>query len=243
MGINIKLMSEVAYLTLQKNPLDVYHGILNHSEDGSWIKEYLGFEPYEEKEYRIEDFQLQDKKNNNEAMLDNSIILYEHLKDLPRYILCNPRFWAWIVFEKAYKAAQSSSKITGETFISSTWLITNARRSLMLGVISRFFFMVQISIDNSSSDKYELTKYLFSNAETYRNFCYRNIGMLKNVTLAVIRAQMDICSQLNISLINKQSAAMVKEASKIGSVMLVDIMTQDEIYTILYPKFMKIASF
>ena len=113
----------------------------------------------------------------------------------------------------------------------------------MLGVISRFFFMVQISIDNSSSDKYELTKYLFSNAETYRNFCYRNIGMLKNVTLAVIRAQMDICSQLNISLINKQSAAMVKEASKIGSVMLVDIMTQDEIYTILYPKFMKIASF
>ena len=84
MGINIKLMSEVAYLTLQKNPLDVYHGILNHSEDGSWIKEYLGFEPYEEKEYRIEDFQLQDKKNNNEAMLDNSIILYEHLKDLPR---------------------------------------------------------------------------------------------------------------------------------------------------------------
>ncbi|MDE6655703.1 MAG: hypothetical protein K2J85_01785, partial [Anaeroplasmataceae bacterium] len=127
-------------------------------------------------------------------------------------------------------------------YVSSTWLITNARRSLMLGVISRFFFMVHVSVDETKADKYELTKFLLANAETYRNFCYRNMGMLKNVTLAVIRAQKDICERFKINLVNKQSAEMVKETSKIGSVMLIDVMTEAEIYAIIYPKFLQIAS-
>ena len=236
METNIKFMKEAAYITLQKNPEEVYNQILNHPKDSSWIREYLGFDPYETKEYSIEDFHL--KPSND---IENSIILYEHLNHLPKYILCNPRFWAWITFEKAYEVAQTSSNLTSSSLISSIWLINNSRRSLMLGAISRFFFMVQISVDEAKKDKYELTKYLLTNAETYRNFCYRNMGMLKNVTLAVIRAQKDICERLNITLVNKQSAEMVKEASKIGSVMLIDVMTQEEVYEIIYPKFLKIA--
>lgn len=241
MEINIKFMKEAAYITLQKNPEEVYNHILNHPLDSSWLKEYLGFEPYEVKEYSIEDFKLKASKNYGEVIFENSVLLYEHLKHLPRYILCNPRFWAWITFEKAYEAAQSSTHLSSSTQISSTWLITTSRRSLMLGIISRFFFLVQVSVDETRKDKYELTKYLITNAETYRNFCYRNMGMLKNVTLAVIQAQRDICKQLKMTLLNKQSAEMVKEASKIGSVMLIDVMSQEEIYQIILPKFLKIA--
>lgn len=242
MEINIKMMTEAAYLTLQKNPEDVYNNILNHPLDCLWLEEYLGGNPFEEKKYSIEDFELIHNGNDSEVVLENSITLYEHLNHLPRYILCNPRFWAWITFEKAYQEAQNSSKITGGAFISSTWLITSSRRSLLLGVISRFFFMVQMSVDETKPDKYALTEYLMSNAETYRNLCYRNFGMLKNVTLAVIRVQKDICEKFRITLVNKQSAAMVKETSKIGSVMLMDIMTEEEIYAILYPKFVMIAA-
>lgn len=241
MEINIKLMSEVAYITLQKNPEDVYQNILKHPEDASWLQEYFGTRPYEEKEYLIEDFELEISEDNNEILFKNSITIYKHFKHLPRYILCNPRFWAWVTFEKAYKEAQRTSKVTGADLVSSTWLITNSRRSLMLGVISRSFFLVQMSVDESKENPYELTKYLLTNLETYRNFCYRNMGMLKNVTRSVIRAQKDICEKFGISLVNKQSAAMVKETSKIGSVMLMDVMTEEEIYEIIYPKFVKIA--
>lgn len=240
METNIKFMKEAAYITLQKNPEEVYNQILNNPTDSSWIREYLGFDPYEIKEYSIEDFHL-NPSNDNRTVFENSVILYEHLNHLPRYILCNPRFWAWITFEKAFEVAQSASNLTSSSLISSIWLIANSRRSLMLGAISRFFFMVQISVDETKKDKYELTKYLLTNAETYRNLCYRNMGMLKNVTLAVIRAQKDICERLNITLVNKQSAEMVKETSKIGSVMLIDVMTQEEIYEIIFPKFLKIA--
>ena len=241
MEINIKMMSEVAFLTLQKNADDVFHQIMVHPLDSLWIRDYLGFNPYEEKEYCIEDFELKSAENYNKVLFENSIILYEHLKHLPRYILCNPRFWAWITFEKAYKAAQKSGDLSGPSIISSIWLLTNTRRSLMLGAVSRYFFMVQMSVDETKKDPYELTKYLVLNMETYRSFCYRNMGMLKNVTLAVIRAQKDICQKYNITLTNKQSAAMIKETSKIGSVMLIDVMTQEEIYKSIYPKFVKIA--
>ncbi len=35
---------------------------------------------------------------------------------------------------------------------------------------------------------------------------------------------------------------MIKETSKIGSVMLIDIMTEEEIYELIYPKFIKILT-
>ncbi len=242
MEINIKLMSEVAYITLQKNPEDVYNNLKKNPTDSLWLRQYLGFEPFEEKEYSIEDFDLKDSSDSIDMSLDNGICIYEHLKHLPRYILCNPRFWAWITFEKAYKVAQNYSKSMGVDYITSSWLITDSRRALMLGVISHLFFMVQMSVEENKPNKYSLTKYLFSNPETYRNFCYRNIGMLRNVTLAVIRAQKDIWEKFNISILSKQNAEMIKETSKIGSVMLIDIMTEEEIYELIYPKFIKILT-
>ena len=199
MEINIKLMSEVAYITLQKNPEDVYNNLKKNPTDSLWLRQYLGFEPFEEKEYSIEDFDLKDSSDSIDMSLDNGICIYEHLKHLPR-------------------------------------------RAFMLGVISHLFFMVQMSVEENKPNKYGLTKYLFSNPETYRNFCYRNIGMLRNVTLAVIRAQKDIWEKFNISILSKQNAEMIKETSKIGSVMLIDIMTEEEIYELIYPKFIKILT-
>ena len=49
--INIKLMTEEAYRTLQKNYVEVYQQIMNHPSDGSWLKDYLGYEPFETKKY------------------------------------------------------------------------------------------------------------------------------------------------------------------------------------------------
>ena len=49
MEINIKLMSEVAYITLKKNPEDVYNNLKKNPTDSLWLRQYLGFEPFEEK--------------------------------------------------------------------------------------------------------------------------------------------------------------------------------------------------
>lgn len=234
MEINIKFMSEEAYKTLQKNYKEVYKMILDHPSDCSWLKDYLGFEPFEEKKYVIEDFELLNSQNYQDVAFQNGVILYEKLHKLPRYVLCNNRFWAWVTFEKAYRQAINSIKLTGPQIISSWWLAGNSRRDLMLGVISRGYFRTEISVDSTKADKYELTKYLLTNSEAYRNLVYRNIGMLKNVSLALLELFRDMSAKYNISLNKPQVREAMKEASRIGSVMLIDVMTKEEIYNNLY---------
>ena len=85
----------------------------------------MGFEPFEEKKYEINDFDLELSDDNENVLLNNGIIVYENLKDLPRYVLCNNRFWAWILFKKAYRQAISSTKMDDPIYIKTYgWGIT-----------------------------------------------------------------------------------------------------------------------
>lgn len=240
MKINIKMMTEEAYRTLQKDCDGVFKMIQDHPSDSSWLKEYLGFEPYEEMKYLIDDFELKISDNYNLVAFDNAIILYENLCNLPKYILCNNRFWAWINMEKAYKQAIVATRQFDSQIIKNLWFMGNSRRDIMLGVISRYFNMINVSIDESSSNKYELSKYILTNTETYRGFCYRNLGMIKNLTLGILKAEKDFVDSSGIQISKKPSAQIVKYASRLGSVMMLDTFSKEEIYDAVYPKIDKI---
>lgn len=239
MQINIKLMTEEAYKTLQKNIDEVYEQIIRHPSDCTWLKDYLGFEPFEEKKYIIEDLQLDDDLEYEKVAFDNSVKLYNSLKELPRYILCNNRFWAWITFEKAYKQAIHSIKFTKD-ILKNWWLSGNSRRDLLLGIISRFYFYVEVTYDDSLEDKFEITRYALKHGEAYRNIAYRNIGMLKSVSLEYFRVQKDFTKNTGIQMTQYHCRELMKEASRMGSVMLIDLATNEEIYNYLYSKLLKI---
>lgn len=133
MEIDIKMMTEEAYRTLKKNYEEVYKMICDHPSDSSWLKDYLGFEPYEVKKYVIDDFELKIADDYKTVEFDNDIKLYETLNKLPKYILCNIRFWAWITFEKAYKQAIAAIPFKSSAIVKNWWLPGNSRRDLMLG--------------------------------------------------------------------------------------------------------------
>lgn len=241
MEINIKLMTEEAYRTLQKDCDGVLKMIINHPSDSSWLKDYLGFEPYEVKKYVIDDFELKFADAYNDVALENAIILYEKLNKLPKYILCNNRFWAWINMEKAYRQAQIATKQFNSQILKNLWFMGNSRRDIMLGVMSRYFNMINVSIDDSLENKYELSKYLLTTAETYRGFCYRNLGMIKNVTLGILQAEKDYVDITGVQILKKPSAQIVKYASRVGSVMLLDVLSKEEMRAAIYPKIDKIV--
>lgn len=241
--IEIKLMTEQAYKTLQKNSAEVTQMINDHPSDSSWLKSYLGFEPYETKKYYVEDFELDNDDDYSKVALHNSIVLYEKLKNLPRYILCNIRFWAWVTFEKAYKQAISTISPVKLLTVESWWLPNNSRRDLMLQIIARQYFRAEVSVDLTKEDKYYLTDYIVNHAETtYQNIAFRNIGMLPCVTNAFLRACRQASIDTHIELTANQIREVMKETSKIGSVMLIDTMDSDEIYELLYPKILNILN-
>ena len=82
--IDIKMMTEEAYRTLKKNYEEVYKMICDHPSDSSWLKDYLGFEPYEVKKYVIDDFELKIADDYKTVEFDNDIKLYETLNKLPK---------------------------------------------------------------------------------------------------------------------------------------------------------------
>lgn len=234
MEINVKLLTESAYSELRKNKKEVYRQIVDHPSDCSWLKGYLGYEPFEEKKYVIKDFALKDAKNYQEVAEENAITLYEALKGLPRYILCNNRFWIWLLFTKFYKQAPKAIDFNENTLITR-WLIGESRRELMLGVISRQYFKVEVAV-TEGSDKYDLAKFIICNHNPYKNITMRNIGMLKNVVVPYLKICKEMKENYGITLNDEFCSTLMKEASKIGSVMLIDIMDQNEIYDILHAK-------
>ena len=234
MEINVKVMTEEAYKTLQKNYKEVYQKIIDHPSDCSWLKDYLGFEPFEEKKDVVEDFDLLNADNYQDVAVENAITLYETFKDLPRYILCNNRFWAWVLFTKFYKQAPKAIKFN-ENILLTRWLIGTSRRNLMLGVVSRQYFKVEVSIDDEPN-KYELAKYIIENHTPYKNITFRNIGMLNNVVVPYIKICKEMQEKYDVVLNDEFCSTLMKEASKIGSVMLIDVMSKDEIYNILSEK-------
>ncbi|MDY5669402.1 MAG: DUF6339 family protein [Bacilli bacterium] len=245
MEINVKMMTEEAYKTLQKNSKDAYQMVINHPSDCSWLKNYLGFEPFEVKTYVIEDFDLKLDDDYSKVALENAITLFETFKDLPRYVLCNPRFWAWVTFEKGYKAALQATKLKSAGTFSNMWIPGNSKldneiliskKNLILGVMSRYYFAVEMSVDEELENKYELTEYLISKPETFRTISYRSIGMVKNVSLSFIKVLRDFSKSNNCVMNNHHDRELMKEASRMGSVMLVDMMSKDEVYNYLYPK-------
>ena len=118
--INISFMCEDAIDTLKSNTKKANNYIKNWKESSDWLSEIYSGQLFEEKKYKIPDFELAISENGNYDEVDfgNSIILYNALKELPLYILTDERFWAWINFKKGYKQCANPDcgkkiKITG----------------------------------------------------------------------------------------------------------------------------------
>jgi hypothetical protein len=239
--IEIKMLTEAALKTLQTVSEEVAKMINDHPSDSSWLKNYLGFDPFEIKKYQVEDFSLNDDASS-EGQFNNAVILYNAFKGLPKYIVCDTRFWGWVILEKGYKLSQNLINVTKGT-VKSRWFNNTSRRSLMLNALGRLYFKVDISVDETKEDKYELTRYIFSHHNIYKNLTFRNIGMIKNVSLAILSVHKEVHEKYpTVILDDDVDSPLLNEASKIGSVKLIDTLTKNEIYEILKPKFYKMIS-
>ena len=138
--INIKMMSDVTFATLKKNIDSYVENFKENPIDSSWINTITTESAFNIKRYQIEDFELKVPKNYNdhETELHNAITLYEHLSCLPAYVLAEPKFWMWIMFEKGYETALKSMEKIDATSFKHQWLFADGlRRGLFFGVLSR----------------------------------------------------------------------------------------------------------
>jgi hypothetical protein len=236
-------MSYEALETLKVN-LDSYmENFINYPENSSWIHGISNENTFITKKFTIKDFKLKTPINSKDkdTEIENSIILYEHLKNLPMYVLTDERFWNWINFEKGYKEALIMMPVSkGSSVIKDHWLFTQGRRrGLFFGVLSRAFLRVMLTVDNTLEDPYELTKFVIEKPERFRNLSWRTFSSQKHIVTGTLKAEKKIYNEYGKIEKTKYFTEIAKDVSKLGSVKFLDVMDEDDIFEYVYNKYKK----
>lgn len=235
--INIKMLTEESYAFMKKNLEFITEKIQNNSTN-EWIYNEFPKPIFVEKNLKIEDFDLIDNPNSADKKIDitNSIKIYENLNGLPRYILCDNKFWLWLYLEKFYSITKNMMTIKGVPTIRDHWMdIQGVRRGNFFGVLSRCYFRVMLSIDESKVNKYELTRWIIENPERIRNFTWRSFSSQQHLLRGCLRGQMRAVNELNKE-INSIYPEIAKYVSIIGSVKLLDAISENYIEEKVYCK-------
>ena len=236
--INIKMMSDVAVAYLEKN-IDRVTAKIKENGNNAWILTEFPEPMFIEKKFQIRDFDLRDNPKSEDKEIDfaNSVTLYEALKDLPRYILCDERFWLWLHFEKFYPQVKGMMQIKNKSTILDHWMFKQGkRRGLMFGVLSRMYFRVALSVDDSLSDKYELTKWVIENSERYRNLTWRSYSSEPHIVRGALKGEKKALEDSQREEQNSIYPIIGKYVSQIGSVRLLDSISELDIENFVYNK-------
>lgn len=238
-NINIKLLSEDAYLFMKSHLGEVTKKIMEN-EDNSWVQDFFPSPVFVDKKIFVTDFNLIDNPDSKDKDIDfeNSVKIYESLKQVPNFILCDDRFWLWLHLDKFYSIVRKMMKINGISTVKDHWMHAGGtRRGLFFGVLSRCYFRVALTIDNSLQDKYELTKWIVNNPLRFREFTWRNFSSEKHLIRGIIKGEKKAIEEIGIV---KESgdlfAKIAKHVSNIGSVRLLDAISEQDIEQMIYDK-------
>jgi hypothetical protein len=243
--IYIKYMSDSAIATIKANSHFISEKMKENPDDNQWLFDFLGENPFVEKRWRIDDFSLKTSKNGNykDVDYDNSITLYEGLKDLPGHVLGDERFWCWLNFDKFYNIALQAMPITTESTLNLHYTFSaGTRRGIFFGVLSRSYFRVALTIDESLEDKYEYSKFTIENPERFRNLTWRTFSSNRNIVIGTLKAEKKYIHEHGEEPSTKYYKEIVKRISEYGSVTLLDANTEDEISDFVYNQLEELAS-
>jgi hypothetical protein len=242
----IKYMTDEALETLKANTDTVTGKIIENPDSSDWLKSFVPGDLYVTKKYEIEEFVLRVPKDEKDRETDiyNSILLYERLRHLPLYVLTDERFWCWMNFEMGYKVALKYMPVKkGSSVFKDHWLFTQGkRRGLFFGVLSRCYFRVALSEDPSLEDPYELTRFVIENPLRFRELTWRSFSSEKRIVHGALKAEKRVHVEYpQMEENTKHFAEIAKHLSKLGSVMLIDCMTEKDIEEYVYKKYKAMA--
>ncbi len=233
--INVQFITDKGLATIKGN-LEKFTKIVkdNPCSSDSFINS-LPENCFIEKKYLIEDFELLSSEDGDYSKVDliNATMLYEKLNKLPQYILGNERFWLWIILTKGYAATvQAMPMSSGKNIIKDHWLFGQGkRRGLMFGAISRAYYRVLLTKDDSLEEPLELTKFATEKYLRYRELTWRGYSNNKTIVIGALKAEKQLVDDygMEIEMIKDYYQEIAKCISQLGSVMLLDYMSEEYI--------------
>ena len=236
MKIKIQMFSDDALSYLRKN-IDRVTETIEKNEGNEWIYDEFPKPIFIVKKFEINDFNLIDNPESKDKEIDlkNSLTIYFTLKELPRYILTDERFWLWLEFGKFYKETRNMMKIESKTTVKNHWLFgPGVRRGLMFGVLSRLYFRVALTIDEKAEDPFYLTRWIIDSPSRFREFSWRTYSSEEHLVRGIIKGEKRAIEELEFEKTIYDELA--KEISMVGGVKLLDSISEEDIEEIAYYK-------
>lgn len=109
-------------------------------------------------------------------------------------------------------------------------------------MLSRCYFRVALSVDTTLADPYELTRFVISNPLRFRELTWRSFSSEKMIVLGTLKAEKRIMEEYpDYEENTTRFGDIAKLLSKLGSVMLLDVMTEKDIEEYVYKKYKKMV--
>lgn len=243
-------MTEEALAYLHANPKTVSEKMKENPNNTEWLEKTIDKKVFDELKFKIKDFGLSRSlfDNYSEVELENAKLLYNNLKELPRYVLTSEEFWMWICMKKFYKVAMQAMPLKKESTFTGQWIFTKGdKRSIFSNSIARSYFWIEYTIDETSEDMYKYSKFAFEKIERIRRLTFN--ANSRNIIFNAIRAEKDFydeCSKNpeDLSLLNRLETggtqniyiSISRDIHLFGSVRLLDVMNGEDIYNLVYNK-------
>lgn len=235
--INISYMTEAAYTELRQNISEYKQRFIENSKESSWVDSLADGKVFQNKTYQIDDFTLKvpSSPTDIKTITENAILLYEKLKHLPGYVLSNKYFWLWFMFKRCYTVSLAMMEKKEESSFNNQWLL-GGRRGLFFGLISRSYYRVALTVDEDNDlDRYYLTRFTFESPSRFRELTWRTFSSEKHIVMGFMKAV------YNIVKTGKERSScyddLAKDVSRLGSVKILDMMSEDDIYQYVFAKY------
>lgn len=167
----LKYFTDDALYFFKANKEEFCKRMQANPDSTDWVSEFYGKDPTVSSKYSF-DFEFKDyDPASNVWDIENAIALYELFqeKGLGPATIYNEKFLSGFIFCFGYKYFMRVMGADKESHVFATLFFEDgARRSMARNVVGRLYRYVEMTIDDSLADKYELTKYAFQNPAVFR---------------------------------------------------------------------------
>lgn len=191
----------------------------------------------------VEDFNLEKIEDVDISDLNNIMLLYSKMKDLPMRIAADERLWAWLTIEKFWDYVYYRRKNDWENskdnraYYQSFFYTYGPSRSQVLNTISRLWWAGYYTYDATrKGNEYKLTKFYFKKAFSSNILLLQSSKCTANkeIRLGLLDALKDWIEKYGLSLKREYLVAATKYLNIIGGASILDFYSRTDIYNLVF---------
>lgn len=201
---------------------------------GYWYKDtYPGEEWFFDTKLTFDKVPLKPKK---ECDINNAIVLHKSLP-LSRIQATDERLWSYLSMVEYWdyttkrwplnieniKNRSQRTRIRERYFVNSS--VTD--RSFLRNALSRLWWAVEMTKENNREDPYELTRIILGNTDIYVQVMERSFSRNEEVIKGILELFLELGEELYLK--NRFYRQIVKQVNAMGGVIMLDLMTREDL--------------